>query len=388
MLVRLIFTLILVSLLSLQGCRNNSKEQVILNGTITNAQEKQLYIYQILPSGKPLIDSVRTDVSGNFSISFLVEKAGYYTVMVNEKNEITLVIAPGEKITLTGNGDYLQKTYKIEGSDDSKLYREYEKFTSNNLEKVDSLSRIFTESRSDPGFIAIKAQLDSAYLNIFNNQKKEVISFISKHLNSLASLLVITNNFGPNALLTEQTNPELFLNLDSTLFRMYPENSLVNTFHLRMLDFKAEMADSKANNELLKPGLTAPEINLPDQSGKETELSSLKGKLVLVYFWSSWNALSRQTNVNLTTIYNRYHESGFEIYAISIDSDTDLWRKSFLLDKAYWKQVNDAKGLESDYCKTYAVRSIPKMVLIGRDGKIISSQTEFSELDGLIKKNL
>jgi cytochrome oxidase Cu insertion factor (SCO1/SenC/PrrC family) len=155
-----------------------------------------------------------------------------------------------------------------------------------------------------------------------------------------------------------------------------------------MLDFRAEMANAQERDKNLEPGMKAPEIALPDQAGKEIMLSSLHGKLTLVYFWSSWNALSRQTNMNLNSVYNKYHKRGFEIYAVSIDSDADLWKKSYLLDKAYWIHVNDPKGLESDYCKIFSVRAIPKMILIGKDGKIIARDPVFGELDVLIKGNL
>ncbi len=327
-------------------------------------------------------------LTGNFSISFPVKKAGFYTLKRNTENEITLVVSPGEKIILTGNGNSLRDTYSVEGSKDSKLYSEYNNFTNSNLHKVDSLSQVFAESQSNPDFIGVKKQLDSVYLAIFDDQKEKVISFVNSHFNSLASLLVISESFGPNPVLSEQTHPELFLKLDSTLFLTYPENSLVSLFHQRMLDFKTELADAKEHDKMLKPGMPAPEIALSNSDGKEIKLSSLRGKLTLVYFWSSWNALCRQTNMNLTGIYPKYHNRGFEIYAVSIDSDADLWKRAYLLDKAYWIQVNDPKGLESDYGKTYAVKAIPKMVLVGRDGNIITRDPVLSELEALIKKNL
>jgi thiol-disulfide isomerase/thioredoxin len=382
------FILILLIIWLFQGCKSISGDKVSVHGTFINLPKSWLYIYQVLPASQPLIDSVSTDASGNFSISFPVKKAGFYLLKRNAENEITLIIAPGEDITLTGNGNSLRNTYTVEGSKDSKLYSEYNQFTAINLTKVDSLSRIFVESQANPGFIHIKKQLDSIYLGIFNNQKDKVVLFVNNHPNSLTSLLVISSNFGPNPLLSEQSHPELFLKLDSALFRAYPENSLVNTFHLRMLDFKAEMADAKEHDKILKPGMPAPEISLPNAAGKEIRLSSTHGKLSLVYFWSSWNALCRQTNMNLASIYTTYHELGFEIYAVSIDSDADLWKKSYMLDKAYWIQVNDPKGLESGYCKTYAVKAIPMLILVGKDGNIIARDPLFGDLAGLIKKNL
>jgi peroxiredoxin len=382
------FSVIVFSLFVLQGCKYISGEKVTINGNFTNLSEAKLYIYLLLPASKPLIDSVITDASGNFNISIPVKKAGFYTLMRNSENEITLVVSPGEVITLKGNGNDMRKTYTVEGSKDSKFYSEYNKFTNANLLKVDSLSRVFAESHSNPDFSQLKQQLDSAYLEVFNSQKEEVISFVNNHLTSLASLLVISGNFGPNPLLSEKTHPGLFLKLDSALFHAHPENSLVNTFHLRMLSFKAEQADIKAHDKILMPGMPAPEITLPNSASKEVKLSSLQGKLTLVYFWSSWNAVCRQTNMNLTSIYSRNHDHGFEIYAVSIDSDTDLWKKAYMLDKAYWNQVIDTKGLESEYCKTYAVRSIPKLILIGKNGKIVANDPEFNELEELIRKNI
>lgn len=382
------FIIILLAVWLFQGCNSLSENKVSVNGTFHKLPETWLYIYQLLPSGKPLIDSVRTDAKGRFSVSFPVKTAGYYSIMKNTENEITLVVSPGEKITVSDNGNSLRNSYTIEGSKDSRLYAEYNNFTNSNLNKVDSLSRIFAESQVKPDFITIKKHLDSSYLEIFNDQKEKVVSFVKNHLNSLASLLVISNNFGPNPLLSEQSHPELFLKLDSALIAAYPENSMVNTFHLRMLDLKAEIADAIKHDKMLKAGMPAPEISLPNSAGKEIKLSSLRGKLTLLYFWSSWNALSRQTNMNLTRIYSEYHNKGFEIYAVSIDSDADLWKRSYMIDKAYWIQVNDPKGLESDYSKTYAVKAFPKMILIGKDGNIIVHEPEFEDLETLIKKNL
>ncbi|MFZ4547368.1 MAG: thioredoxin-like domain-containing protein [Bacteroidales bacterium] len=384
---RLIIFVLPLTLL-FEACKFVSLENVTIKGNFTNLPGQQLYLYQILPNNKPLIDSALTDGSGNFEIGLKVEKAGFYTLRINPANEITLVVLPDEKITLSGDGKALSKTYKVEGSKESQLFAEYNAFTGINLSKVDSLAKIFTESRSEPGFESVKAKLDSAYIRIFENQKEKVIAFIHDKPNSLASLLAISSDFGPNPLLSEHSHPDLFIKLDSALMVSYPENSLVNSFHLRMLDFKAELADLEKNNNLLKPGMPAREIILPNSDGKNLTLSKLKGKLTLVYFWSSWNALSRQTNMKLAPIYNQYHNRGFEIFAVSIDSDSDLWQKAYLLDKAYWIHVHDATGLESEYCKTYAVRQIPKMILVGKEGNIIEANARLVELESLIRSNL
>lgn len=374
--------------LLMPGCRPVAKKNVTVTGTFVNLPETQLYIYQVLPVSKPLIDSVRTDTLGNFSINLAVEKTGVYTIRYKASKEITLIIEPSEIITLKADGSAPQNTYSVEGSAHSEVFAQYNDFTSRNLLKVDSLSALFAESRANPDFRLIKNSLDDAYLWIFNNQKESVISFVESHLNSLASLLIVSNNFGPNPLISEKTHPELFFRLDSALIQTYPENSLVNAFHLRMLSLKAERGEAAKNDSLLKPGMPAPEIILPNASGENIRLSAMKGKLTLIYFWSSWNALCRQNNIKLTTVYNKYHNLGFEIYAVSLDTDTELWQKACRIDKAYWINVIDSKGLNSEYSKTYGVKELPHMVLLGKDGNILAREPEFRELEGLIKENL
>jgi len=370
------------------ACHSVSEDLVTIEGTFSNTPVEPVYVYQLLPASKPLIDSIFTDAAGNFSISLQVKQPGFYTLKLRNGQEITLVLAPRQNITLSGNGQNLRNSYRVEGSEDSKLFAEYQRFTNANLSRVDSLSKVFADNRENKDFARLKLRLDSAYLQIFNQQKESVAGFVQKHLKSLASLLVISENFGPNPVLSEKTHPELYLQLDSALFHVYPDNSFVNTFHLRMLSFKAEQAEIKKHDDQLKPGMPAPEIALPDVSGKTIKLSSFKGKLTLVYFWNSWNALSRQTNINLTPIYTRNHDRGFEIFAVSVDQDTDLWKRAYMLDKAYWIQVIDTSGLNSEYCRTYAVKSLPKLMLIGKDGRIIAHNPPFGELEEMIRKNL
>ncbi len=380
--------ILILGLTILQGCKYISEKHVTLQGSFTSLSAAKLYIFHILPAGKPVCDSVITDDAGNFSISFPLKEAGYFVLQRAADDGITLVLAPGETVTVKGDGKALRSTYTVEGSIDSRVFAAYQKFTSANLARVDSLSRIFAESRSHPNFLSVKKTLDSGYMTIFTNQKEKVIAFAGSHVNSLASLLAVSANFGPNPLLSEQTHPVLFLKIDSALMHTYPGNSLVTTFHLRMQEFKTKTADLKAHDKLLEPGMPAPEIILPNAAGREIKLSSLHGKLRLIYFWSYWNALCRQTNINLTTVYNQYKDQGFEIFAVALDPEASQWKKAYMLDKAYWMQLIDTKGLGSEYCKTYALRALPKMILIGKNGRIIAVNPGPEDLKILIKSNL
>ena len=385
--IRSSYLLLLLGLALMLGCKSKMSEETSVEGIFASFPNEKLYIYQLLPATRNLVDSVITDAQGRFKLFLSVKNAGFFLLKTKGNQEATLIVSPNEKIVIKQTGK-LMREYTVEGSKESELYAAYNGFTSANLSKVDSMSKVFAEIRERADFASLKEKLDSAYIKIFEKQRQKTIEFAENHPSSLASLLAISNDFGPNILITERSQPALYLKLDSALNKTYPDNVMVNTFHQRINDFRAEIADKQQHDKTLGKGMPAPEIALPDAKGKIVKLSSLHGKLTLLYFWGSWNAPSRQTNLNLCKTYSKFHNRGLEIYAVSIDSDAELWQKAYMLDKAYWTQVRDSKGLNSDYCRSFAVKVLPSLMLIGKDGNIVKQNPDSSELDQLIEANL
>jgi peroxiredoxin len=135
----------------------------------------------------------------------------------------------------------------------------------------------------------------------------------------------------------------------------------------------------------MRPGQTAAELSLPDMSGKMISLSELRGQIVLIDFWASWCGPCRQNNPRLVKLYHKYHERGFEIYAVSLDEETKNWIKAVHHDKLTWIQVNDNKGWEAPSAALYSVDMIPSSFLIDRKGVIYTINAEGPELESSLK---
>ncbi len=136
-------------------------------------------------------------------------------------------------------------------------------------------------------------------------------------------------------------------------------------------------------------GSKAPDISLPDANGQKVSLSSLQGKVVLVDFWASWCGPCRLNNKAVAPIYSKYHDKGFEVFAVSIDANTKDWTKAVQQDKMKWKQVIDTNAAYgNELTKTWNIQYIPSTFLIDKQGRIVASGVEKDELEKMLQKLL
>jgi peroxiredoxin len=118
-------------------------------------------------------------------------------------------------------------------------------------------------------------------------------------------------------------------------------------------------------------GSNSPEIELPNPSGSEIKLSSLRGKYVLIQFWSVFDLNSRILNPVLKENYQKFNSKGFEIYQISIDTSRQAWIETIKADQLNWLNVGDMKG-SLKAVASYNIQSVPFNYLLDREGKIIA----------------
>ena len=135
----------------------------------------------------------------------------------------------------------------------------------------------------------------------------------------------------------------------------------------------------------VKPGNMSPEISLPNVNDSIINLSSLKGKVVLIDFWASWCGPCRAANPSVVKLYNKLKDKGFEVFGVSIDSKKANWVKAIKQDKIKYTQVNDNGGWNSTVAATFGVNQIPTSFLLDKTGKVVAIDLEGKELENKIK---
>lgn len=135
-------------------------------------------------------------------------------------------------------------------------------------------------------------------------------------------------------------------------------------------------------------GKQAPELDLPDMTGKTVSIASFKGKYLLVDFWASWCGPCRAENPNVVKAYGEFKNKNFAILGVSLDKDKESWQQAVKEDRLEWAQVSDLKEWSSKAVGIYQFQGIPFNVLIDPDGKVISQELRGAALEEKLKQVL
>ncbi len=132
--------------------------------------------------------------------------------------------------------------------------------------------------------------------------------------------------------------------------------------------------------------IPAPEIVQADTAGMMRKLSDLKGKVVLIDFWASWCGPCRKENPTVVAAYKKYRDKGFEIFSVSLDQDKGRWLNAIQQDGLIWpNHVSDLRSWQNQAAGLYGVSSIPKTVLLDRNGIITDHNLRGEALEKKLK---
>ena len=110
-------------------------------------------------------------------------------------------------------------------------------------------------------------------------------------------------------------------------------------------------------------------------NGQPFDQKTLAGKVVLVDFWATWCGPCVAEIPNVMEQYKKYHDKGFEVVGISLDEDREALEKFVADQQVPWPilfEKSEGDGWQHPLATYYGISGIPTVILIGRDGNVIT----------------
>lgn len=161
-------------------------------------------------------------------------------------------------------------------------------------------------------------------------------------------------------------------------------DSVLATFDTTLLhsSYLSQVADMSKALKNTAVGQTFIDFTLPDTEGRQLSLSSVAGlgNYVLLDFWASWCPPCRAESPNMVEAYRKYHDRGFDIFAVSMDRNRESWLRGIKSMNLDWNHVSALRFWDCPPAEIYGVRAIPANVLIDPEGRIIARNLMGDEL--------
>jgi len=132
----------------------------------------------------------------------------------------------------------------------------------------------------------------------------------------------------------------------------------------------------------------APDFSLPDLKGQKLDLSSYRGKVVLLDFWATWCAPCRDEIPHFVELQSKYADQDLQIIGVSMDDGPEPVREFCQQFKINYPVVMGNAKIGEAYG---GVLGLPIAFVIGRDGRIYSKHigvADFSFLEREITAQL
>lgn len=372
--------------LIITACSSGPKFEV--NGDISGADGKMLYLEASSLEGIIPLDSVKLKGEGTFSFEQpRPESPEFYRLRVDNK-VINFSVDSIETIQVKAPYVDFATAYMVEGSENSNKIKELTLKQADLQKKMDGL---LAELRSNKiGHDVFESNLSE----LLKNYKEDVkVNYIFAAPNTAAAYFALFQKLNDYLIfdpLNNKDDVKCFAAVATSLNNSFP--NAVRSKNLYNIVIKGMKNTRRPQNKsleipqdkIIETGII--DIALRDLKGNVRKLTDLKGKVVLLDFNVFQSPAGAPHNLMLRELYNTYSSQGLEIYQVSLDADEHYWKTA--AGNLPWVCVRDANGVYSTNVAVYNVRQVPSIFLINRNNELKLRGEDIKDLEAAVKSLL
>lgn len=372
-----IFFVATVLLMALSSCQSS---KVKISGRFVGSDANMVYLERNTTLEQAIIDSVKIAEDGSFTlkISDAPSTPTLYNVIYNNER-IPLLVQGGDKINVQSAGSVLRNC-EVSGSLESELLHKFNKEYISGVAQLNQIISKYTDDLSEEQTKAVSKEYTDLYRKIKRNQ----LRFIIENKDRIAAIYALYQRIPNDAnLFNGDSDVIYYRTVAEAIEQTYPESP-----YLPILRTQIARMDAQLNLLSNIKETSFPEIKMADMYGNQKSLAALEGNVILLHFWSVAIGNGNAINADLKEIYAKYHEQGFEIYQVGIDTSKAAWINAVQEQQLPWISVSDLQGQASSSLKSYNITKLPANYLIDRKGNIVAKDLTGEKLEAEIKKHI
>jgi alkyl hydroperoxide reductase subunit AhpC len=320
-----------------------------------------LYVVYEAPGGD-VFDTIQANNKGRFHVIHEQIENLYSIVIYYQDREKWFTIYPeeGKPIQIKGDAQYPKLIQVKGGRINNKLNEYIRKANALLKEQTDMENKIEEESSASSNNIRQSANVNIELRHI-------ALDFIKKNPKEKASAILISEYF---------TDSENILPAEELLNILSPE---LNDFYV-VKNLKSQI--DKVKMSIV--GAKAPEFNVTNIYGQTFTADSFLNKYYILAFTALWCDLCQTEMMLLDHISSEYSKDSLDIIMISLDDDSQEVFELLENDPVQWNLVIDSAGQAIDLFEKYNVNTLPKCLLMDKEGVIKLRTTNGEELKQVV----
>ncbi len=120
-------------------------------------------------------------------------------------------------------------------------------------------------------------------------------------------------------------------------------------------------------------------------TGTTVDLAKYRGRVVLLQFWATWCEPCKRDMPLLKDLLSKYGRS-FAVIGVSLDHSRQSLDAYLVENRLTWPQVFEEGGLDSRPANQLGILTLPTMILVDAEGRVVNRNVQTTELEEELKK--
>jgi hypothetical protein len=188
-----------------------------------------------------------------------------------------------------------------------------------------------------------------------------------------------------------EDTPDVLLQLGMVNEFLNEEVKAKNWYGVLAKNFPGTPQAAKAQGAVTRLGMEGQAFHLagPTLADPNTtyNVEQAQGKVVVVYYWASWNNQSSSDFTKLKALADAQGKN-VEVVCVSLDNTPKEARDFLASVPAVGVHLYQSGGMDSKPAVDYGITVLPSLFLVGKDGKVVSRNEQIGNVEEDVKKLL